>query len=148
MRPNYSDFNYRELELSMIGEHRQFQRIPFDAHIKLILDDDLDRPITGTIEDISLKGALIAARKTPSIANVGAVGTLIVHPDQSDIELTFSVEIAYSLPARQAYGLNIKKMDIESAVHLRRLIELNLGDEDSLQRELSNIVTTLEREQS
>ena len=34
-------------------------------------------------------------------------------------------------------GLKCKDIDVDSITHLRRLIELNLGDPDLLERELS-----------
>jgi hypothetical protein len=39
-------------------------------------------------------------------------------------------------------GLRCREIDIESIAHLRRLVELNLGDEDLLERELSALISS------
>ena len=39
------------------------------------------------------------------------------------------------------FGLICRNLDIDSATHLRRLVELNLGDPKLLERELSALVT-------
>ena len=36
-------------------------------------------------------------------------------------------------------GLSCEKMDIDSVSHLKRLVELNLGDQDLLERELDSL---------
>jgi hypothetical protein len=51
------------------------------------------------------------------------------------------------MQARQRYqrdgdiGLECLQLDIDSAGHLRRLIELNLAEESLLQRQLAQLVT-------
>jgi hypothetical protein len=36
-------------------------------------------------------------------------------------------------------GLYIEQLDLDSASHLQRLMELNLGDSDTLERELAEL---------
>ena len=45
------------------------------------------------------------------------------------------VEIAHR--ENDELGLNCKDIDVDSITHLRRLVELNLGDPELLERELS-----------
>lgn len=124
---------------------RRFQRIPFDAHISLTIDEQ-DTTITGSLHDISLKGALIeVADDFPALAE-NAQGELTISPDQGDIELKLTVQVAYRLAQRHAYGLNVLSLDVDSAAHLKRLVEVNLGNEESLQRELSNLIEAMEQE--
>ena len=125
---------------------RRFQRIPFDAQVRLRLTGAASEPIIGALRDISLKGALIAVSESYPPLSVGDVGELTITPDQGDIEISLHVDIAYVLSNKHHYGLNIISFDVESAAHLRRLIEVNLGDESSLQRELSNLVDAMEAE--
>lgn len=129
----------------MDTDKRRFQRIPFNAHISLEMNQAAS-VISGTLQDISLKGALIVTEADMPIPAQGDTGELRIQPEQGDLQLTLKVEVAYRLPERHAYGLNLLSMDVESAAHLRRLIEVNLGDEASLQRELANLIEAMEQQ--
>jgi hypothetical protein len=41
----------------------------------------------------------------------------------------------------QHLGFQVQYIDMDSATHLRRLVELNLGDSTLLERELGNLLT-------
>ena len=125
---------------------RRFQRIPFDAQVRLRLTGAASEPIIGALRDISLKGALVVLGDTGRIPEASSKGQLIVQLDQSDIVLTMDVEVAYYHAERHACGLNILTMDVDTASHLRRLVEVNLGDDAALQRELSNLIEVMEAE--
>lgn len=127
----------------MNAEHRRFHRIEFDAKVELELDD---HRIPGIVRDISLKGALIILGDTGISIREGQPGRLWIRLDQGDVAMTMDVEVAYHHPGRHACGLNILSMDVDTATHLRRLIELNLGDETMLQRELDKLVEAMEAE--
>lgn len=130
----------------MVDNRRRFQRIPFDAEIYLTAADVCAEPIAGVLHDISLKGLLIAVPETAPAIPPQTCAELLVLPDQGDIELKFKVAVAYAREDRCLYGLNLLSLDVESATHLRRLIEVNLGDEQSLQRELVNLIEAMEAE--
>jgi len=125
---------------------RRFQRIPFDAEVFLSLNDQPDCIIKGTLQDICLKGALFTLNDSFKLPAVGQQGKLTIKPNQAEFELHFTVELAYVLSAIGAVGANILKLDLDSAAHLRRLIEVNLGSDESLQRELTNLVQAIEQE--
>jgi hypothetical protein len=127
-------------------DKRRFERIPFDAKVNLEVTNRTLEPITGVLEDISLKGALIKVAPSQPTLNVGDEGSLTIRPDQGDIELNLTVDVAYTIPARHSYGVNLISLDVESAAHLRRLVEVNLGNEESLQRELTNLIEAMEKE--
>ena len=122
---------------------RRFQRIPFDAQIRMTLTDKNREPITGLLQDISLKGALITVSKASAVLTIGQRGALKIRPEQSDIEFDFTVEVAYALSDKPTYGLNLVGLDLESASYLRRLIEVNLGNDDGLQREFSHLIEAM-----
>ncbi|MFT4675157.1 MAG: hypothetical protein ACI9RY_000536 [Reinekea sp.] len=125
---------------------RRFERIPFDAHISLNLTDKSREPITGILQDISLKGALISVGKGSAVLMIGQRGVLKIRPEQSDIEFNLTVEVAYALADKPAYGLNLVGLDLQSAGYLRRLIEVNLGSDDGLQREFSHLIEAMVEE--
>jgi hypothetical protein len=126
----------------MNDNKRRFKRIPFEA--KALLSVENHPELHGDLHDISLKGALISLTDETPLPNVGQTGDLTLSTDQGELSLNLTVEVAYSLPEKGFLGLNILTFDVDSAGHLRRLIEVNLGDEASLQRELSNLVEAME----
>ena len=129
-------------------ENRRFARIPFDAVIRLTPTDSPNTTLHGTLQDVSLKGAMISLNSDQKDDNLAAdaSGELIIQPDQSTLLLTMTVQVAYCLPEQRIYGLNFLSLDIDTAAHLRRLVEMNLGDDASLQRELQNLIEAMEAE--
>ena len=112
----------------------------------MTLTDKNREPITGLLQDISLKGALISVSTTSTRLTIGQRGALRIRPEQSDIEFNLTVEVAYALADRPAYGLNLIGLDLQSAGYLRRLIEVNLGNDDGLQREFSHLIAAMVEE--
>jgi len=113
-----------------LEEQRRFSRIPFDVPVTLTLGKQVWE--TGLI-DISLHGALI---KEPQnfAADPGQDYQLAVHLEGGP-DICMEVRVAHQ--ENEELGLNCKDIDVDSITHLRRLVELNLGDPDLLERELS-----------
>lgn len=134
----------------MTVDHRRFARIPFNAAVRLTLSESTPEPIPGTLQDVSLKGAMICLDHpdTKTTISVGQQTELVIQPEQTDLQMLMTAEVAYCLPERGIYGLNFISLDIESAGHLRRLVEVNLGNDSSLQRELHNLIEAVEAERS
>lgn len=91
-----------------------------------------------TLLDISLKGALVS---TPDNwhEEIGSEYKLFIRIDNSDIEIDMDVTLAHS--ENDHLGFHCETIDIDSATALRRLVELNLADEELLEREISNMLT-------
>lgn len=113
-------------------ERRQFKRIQFDC--KAFLESDSGEAHAIQLLDISLNGA-----------SVGKSGDWAATQDQ---HLLLRIELGEGgeqirMECRVAHqsdtnlGLHCINMDIDSAAHLRRVVELNLGDPELLNRELS-----------
>ncbi|MCP4994625.1 MAG: PilZ domain-containing protein [Gammaproteobacteria bacterium] len=111
-------------------ERRNFHRILFDAACTLTTTDGT---YNSTLMDVSLNGVLMA---TPE-AWGGACG------DQADLKIHLTDEEIISMDVEVTHqeqghvGLRCIHIDMESISHLRRLVELNLGDPSLLERELS-----------
>ncbi len=113
--------------------NRRFSRILFCNEAALEQDQQV---FDTSVLDLSLKGALIS-RPAGWAGVVGSPGVLRFRLSQSELELVMEVIIAHTHD--QTVGLKCERMDIDSASHLRRLLELNLGDADLLSRELSEL---------
>jgi PilZ domain-containing protein len=116
-------------------EKRQFSRIAFDAPVTL---DNGTKQWKSTLLDISLKGALVLR---PDDWNQDADDNfkLAILLDNSDVEIDMEVKLAHT--AEDQLGFRCEHIDLDSITSLRRLVELNLGDEELLEREISNMLT-------
>ena len=115
-------------------ERRRFSRITFHRHAEL--DVRIGR---GTCEvlDVSLRGALVEVPHGFP-AHVGQRCTLAIRLDAGDAQIRMEGEIVHREGTMA--GVRCVEIDLDSIAHLRRLVELNLGDEDMLHRELSALV--------
>ena len=111
---------------------RRFSRIEFDAESTLCA---ADRRIPVTLVDISLKGALVRlAEPEADIPNELDLNVRLAGHEQ---EIHMRCQIAHT--DGTLLGLQCVSIELDSASHLRRLVELNLGDPDLLDRELANL---------
>jgi hypothetical protein len=114
-------------------EHRQHQRILFETPVHIIIGG---KKIKGTAIDLSLKGALIK-RPDNWTAKVGDSGLLQIELNNGETVIEMEVTVAHCEGFK--VGFHCDHIDIDSITHLRRLVELNLGDEKLLERELSHL---------
>lgn len=112
---------------------RHFSRVPFNARAQLRLHE---RTIDVQLLDIALKGALVQ--------HIGAPGLAV----QEKCRLTLSLPgldepivmegVIVHLEGEHV-GIECLDIDVGSLTQLRRLVELNTGDGDLMNRELSNL---------
>ena len=116
-----------------IQDRRRFQRIPFEADVELLRGE---RRWSVPLHDLSLKGLLVD-RPDDWDAPVGALiqANLRLAPD---VEMRMLVSLAHEKDG--LLGFYCREIDLDSLTHLRRLIELNLGDSELLERELSALI--------
>lgn len=116
------------------SERRDFSRITF--HRPSLLD------VRGTktaceLVDVSLRGALVRVPEAFAWAE-GEPCTLFIRLDQGASTIRMSGTIAHRDGA--SVGVHCHEMDLDSVAHLRRLLEVNLGDERLLHRELEALI--------
>ena len=111
-------------------ERRQFSRILFNAECTLH-QNDLEW--TTEVLDISMRGILLHKpdhfcfdKNDPYEATINLSG--------SDSHIIMSLNLSHE--DADTLGFRCKYIDIDSMTHLRRLVELNLGSEEMLKREL------------
>ncbi len=115
------------------SNRRLFSRIRFRTDARLYLpgqESDVE------IVDLSLRGALVAAPEGVYAA-LGTPCTLRLRLD----ELGTTIRMETTVVHREGgyYGLYCREIDLDSITHLRRLVELNLGDESLLHREITRL---------
>jgi hypothetical protein len=115
------------------AERRRFKRIAFDA--KTELSQGPNRwPVR--LLDLSLKGLLIQ-RPTPWLGDPNQPFAVDIHLSE-DVDVRMDVQLTHE--DNQQLGFVCLHIGLESISHLRRLIELNLGDMDELEREIKALV--------
>ena len=112
-------------------DKRRFSRIQFEIDSVLVVDQ---QRFPTQIADISLKGALVNKPDDWTVP-IGASAVLEMRLLGSDILLRMQLEIAHEKDDR--LGIRFVSIDLESISHLRRLMELNLGDSELIERELT-----------
>ena len=116
-----------------IENRRQFTRILFSIKATLTIEND-NYPVS--IHDISLNGALVTAvDSTQSLK--GKQGTLTFCLSDQESQVTMQISVVHEHDNET--GLQCNGIDIDSVTLLRRLVELNLGDNDQLDKELSQL---------
>lgn len=111
-------------------ERRRFQRIAFDAATELAQGE---RSWSVALHDVSLKGLLVKRPRDwngdpdqPFIANIAL-----------DANTQLQMEVVLTRTRNDLLGFVCRHIDLDSISHLRRLVELNLGDETLLEHELA-----------
>ena len=119
----------------MNDERRHHVRIACQCPATLTLDSGSH---AASIRDLSLKGALLeldAATPLP-VAVHGRLEVTLDPSTQTHIHMNCQLAHCHGRLA----GLVCTSIDLDSITHLRRLVELNLGDPDLLERELSALI--------
>lgn len=112
------------------GNRRTFTRIFFDAET-VVTQDGRTWPVQ--LIDISLRGILIQALPDQKIIDNKPVD-ISIHLG-GDIQICMTARVANHTDDK--VGLACEHIDVDSMTHLRRLVELNVGDTSLLERELS-----------
>lgn len=109
---------------------RQFSRVTF--HGIAYLDMASFSCVTQVL-NLSLKGALV---KKPSDWPAAFLHKMQLRLVLTDYPIELSMRVSLAHQSDTVLGLHCEAIDIESAAHFRRLLQLNLGDADLLDLEL------------
>jgi len=113
------------------GERRRFHRILFDAPTCI---ETANGNLQTQLLDISLKGALA---RTPAHWQPQAGEPVILHVllDEAGTEITMHALCAHIEADR--VGFLCDEIDMDSITQLKRLVAMNIGDDELLQRDLA-----------
>lgn len=123
--------------MSSFTEKRRFTRVPFEAETR-ITDPQTEQSCTVQLLDISLKGALTTVPSSWQLT-IGNTYMLELLLAASETEITLQMEASLIHAGDEYIGFQYQHMDLDTATHLHRLIELNLGDEKLMERELAEL---------
>jgi hypothetical protein len=112
--------------------NRKFHRIPFDGQARIYSSTAMwDTEVI----DLSLRGALV---KKP--ANwLGKPGMNLRLELRLPAMVIISMGVTAANITEDNIGLRVERLDFDSFSHLKRMVELNLGDSDLLNRELATL---------
>lgn len=135
---NHQDISHTCEEYFMNQERRRFHRIDFDARVEIAQGDNNWQ---AQLLDISLKGVLLTKLGHYQLPPTATLLVKIILSDQTCIAM--STQVVHQ--TIDHVHLACVTIDLDSISHLRRLIELNLGDAAAAERELSELLAESDR---
>ena len=115
------------------ADRRRFKRIAFDARTELSQGEFI-WPVK--LIDLSLKGLLIE-KPEPWLGNRDWHFLVDIHLNE---EVAIKMDAQLTHDDHGQLGFVCKHISLESIERLRRLVELNLGDSQELERELGALI--------
>lgn len=122
------------MEQKIISEdRRRFSRIEFDADVRLTQEG---KQYEAQLHDISLNGVLISAPRDYHLRTDMPCTLQVVLAD--NVIITMQVTLVHS--SSSFLGFHCTSIDMDSIIHLRRLIEINLGEPGASERVLTELL--------
>jgi hypothetical protein len=121
------------MNTKVADSQRVFSRVPFHAPVRLELSGQTR---TVTLLDIALKGALVRTAELVPLT-LQEPCRLVLSLSEGDDSIEMSGQVVHL--EGQNVGIACTDIDVLSLTRLRRLLELNTGDADLMDRELSHL---------
>ncbi len=118
-----------------MNEKRHYHRVPFDCLVDF-KSDGCD--YTCELIDISIQGALIAACSGATPDTPTPCQLTINLDDDKKAQIIMHGRVARKFENR--VGIQCDSIDADSMIHLRRLVEYNLGDVDLVNRDFNELL--------
>lgn len=115
------------------NNRRRFSRIDFQAKVELY---ERNTRCEVALRDISLNGLLIERPQDWPFADKPKLEAHIILSDEDEIRM--KIELTHD--RGDLLGYQCTAIDMDSISHLRRLVELNLGDPKACERELIELL--------
>lgn len=117
-------------------QRRHFSRVLFKARATLRGNANA---APCEVLDLSLKGALVRVTDNQPWPPESTCTLELALDGGQQVTIRMDAKVAHREGA--VIGLHCVAIDLDSITHLRRLVELNLGDDALLQREVSALTT-------
>ncbi|MBI3221496.1 MAG: PilZ domain-containing protein [Nitrosomonadales bacterium] len=118
-------------------EHRHYSRTPFNTNVELVFQTDTV-PHRAHMLDISLKGALLETMQPMPRAYQDKLCALTLVLGRDAGNITMNGRVVHQ--QGQRIGIECLSIDVDSITNLRRLIELNQGDDTLMNKELAEML--------
>ncbi|MDQ0670722.1 PilZ domain-containing protein [Pseudomonas sp. W2I6] len=115
------------------SDRRRFRRIAFDARTELTQDGHV-WPVQ--LVDLSLKGLLVQRPQEWHGHRYESFDVDIHLDAETDVKM----QVRLTHDDHGQLGFVCEHIDLDSISHLRRIIELNLGDQEELEREFAALL--------
>ena len=115
-----------------MSEQRNYRRIDFATEADVFVDGT---PQRCELADLALQGALLSTESELALP-IGSRCRLRIALPSSDLTLEFTAELIHQ--RGHFYGFIFVSEDAVTMGHLRRLLELNFGDGDEVDREFNH----------
>lgn len=112
---------------------RRFSRIAFNAKTEISQNDNCWQC---ELLDLSLKGLLVSQPLNAQINRATPCRIIITLADEAEIQM----QARLARDDDEHLGFSCEEIDVDSISHLRRLVELNIGDPDASNRELFELI--------
>lgn len=116
-----------------LTDRRRYTRVDFNTLARLTQGDIVYQ---AELLDISLKGLLVKPPEHYRIDATQPLNVLIALADDATIQM--KVTLAHI--SHEVLGFTCQGIDLDSIAHLRRLVELNIGDTDAAERVLAELL--------
>ncbi|GAA6135501.1 PilZ domain-containing protein [Oceaniserpentilla sp. 4NH20-0058] len=117
-----------------MSEHRNFTRVAFDADTS-VSQGNHKWPVE--LIDVSLNGVLF---KQPEVWNIHPGNPLVISIHLADrTHIKMEARLVHITP--KFVGCKCIHIDLDSITLLKRLIELNVGSDEFLERELTALIS-------
>ena len=112
------------------NEQRRFTRVAFVNHVTL---NKGEQQWDGTVIDISFNGILVSSDASINVTDSDPIIGATIHFENGD---RINARLALAHHNGKFYGFKFHEIDSDSLTHLRGIIEYNLGDGHTCEREL------------
>ena len=120
----------------MSQNRRNFSRVDFQAKTTLVIDA---KKFPAQLVDLSLRGALVEITGEVLPLNRNEACQMNLSLNNGSIRLQLKAVLVYR--NENNYGFRFDEIDLDALTHIRRLVELNLGDADQVRKELFFLVS-------
>ncbi|MEZ8722527.1 PilZ domain-containing protein [Vibrio pomeroyi] len=114
-------------------ERRQFSRVIYQVPTEI---SQGQVNVSGSVQDLSLHGLLIQCEEWQQLSHDVPVHVSFTLTN-SDINIQLEATIVSTI--NTSMRLRIEHLDIDSISYLKRLVELNVGDDELLYREIEHL---------
>ena len=118
---------------NLVNDKRRFTRVVFSLPVHVV---SAEGSWHCQLLDISLKGILTTLPKSWH-GKIG--GHYLVELPLENTDVSIRMEVSVSHIEEDHVGFRCEHIDLDSISHLRRLVELNVGDAEVLDRELTEL---------